>query len=96
MDVTINTTKTIEKQMDKIILEEVEKMIQLAIDKGLIPKNYKEIDFNVLGDGQAVSVEIWKTSERRGSDRTVVEIPGVMQSEFIFSEAAKHLKKFTI
>ena len=82
--------------MDKIILEEVEKMIQLAIDKGLIPKNYKEIDFDVLGNGQAVSVEIWKTSERRDSDRNVVEIPLKMQSEFVFSEAAKHLKKLSL
>ena len=78
--------------MDKNILEELEKMVQLAIAKGLIPKNYKEIEFNVLGNGQAVSVEIWKTSERRDSDRTVVEIPGDLQDIFIFKNTAKYLK----
>jgi len=81
----------IESKMDKIILDEVEKMIALAIDKGLIPKNYKEIEFNVLGNGQAISIEHWKTRERRNSDRTVVEIPDEMQSEFIFKNTVKHL-----
>ena len=82
----------IESKMDKIILDEVEKMIRLGIEKGLIPKNYKEVEFNVLGNGQAVSVEIWKTSERRDSDRTVVEIPDEMQSEFIFKNTVKTFK----
>ena len=78
--------------MDKIILDEVEKMIALAIDKGLIPKNYKEIEFNVLGNGQALSIEIWKTSERRNEDRTIVEIPDEIQYKFIFKNTAKYLK----
>ena len=78
--------------MDKIILDEVEKMIRLGIEKGLIPKNYKEIEFNVLGNGQAISIEIWKTRERRNEDRTIVEIPDEMQSEFIFKNTAEHLK----
>ena len=79
--------------MDQIILEELEKMIELAIEKGLISsQDFKEIEFNVDVHGRASCIEIWTCSNRRDTDRTVVEIPKKMQREFVFSEAAKHLK----
>ena len=80
--------------MNKTIYEELEKMIQLAIEKGLIPPINKGVEFTVDGTGQASCVEFWNCSKRRDSDRTVVvAIPDEMQSEFVFSEAAKHVKK---
>ena len=78
--------------MNNIIYEELEKMIQLAIKKGLIPPTNKGIEFTVDRTGKASCIEFWSCSKRL-DDRTVVEIPKKMQSEFIFSEAAKHVKK---
>ena len=79
--------------MDKIILEELEKMIQLAIAKGLIPsKDFKEIEFNILECGQAVSIEYWSCSKRCDSDRTIIDIPDDLQSRFIFKNTVKPFK----
>jgi hypothetical protein len=78
--------------MDQIVLEELEKMIQLAIAKGLIaPKKYKEIEFTVDVHGRASYIEFWNSSARRDSDRTVVEIPADLQSRFVFRSTAKYL-----
>ena len=78
--------------MDIIILDELKKMITLAIDKGLIPQNkYKEIEFTVDEDGRASHIEFWSCSKRSDSDRTVVEIPADLQSRFVFRSTAKYL-----
>ena len=81
--------------MDTIILEELEEKIALAIKKGLIPPTNKEVEFTMNRAGMASCIEIWSCSNRRDSDRTVVAIPDEMQSEFVFSKTAKHLKNIT-
>ena len=79
--------------MDIIILDELKKMIALAIDTGLIPQNkYKEIEFTVDEDGRASHIEFWSCSKRSDSDRTVVEIPNVIQDQFIFKNTVKTFK----
>jgi len=79
--------------MDKIILEELEKMIELAIEKGLISsQNFKEIEFNVLENGQAVSIEHWSSAERRDIDHHIVEIPVDLQCQFVFKKSIKPFK----
>ena len=79
--------------MQDVILAELEEMIQLAIAKGLIaPKKYKEIEFNIVRNGQAVSVEMWTTSERRDEDHTIIDIPIEIQDEFIFKNTVKTFK----
>ena len=78
--------------MDQIVLEELEKMIQLAIAKGLIaPKKYKEIEFTVDVHGRASYIEFWNSSARRDSDRTIVAIPGDLQSRFVFKNTSNFL-----
>jgi hypothetical protein len=78
--------------MNKIILDELQTKIALAIETGLIPSNeYKELEFTVDVHGRASYIEFWSCSARRDSDRTVVEIPADLQSRFVFRSTATYL-----
>ena len=79
--------------MDIIILDELKKMIALAIDTGLIPQNkYKEIEFNVLGNGQSISIEHWPNSDRADEEHSVVQIPVEIQDLFVFKNTVQTFK----
>jgi len=72
------------------VSDELQSLIELAIHKQLIPnKRFTEIEFNVLENGQAVSIEFWSSVERQDSSHTVVEIPVDLQCLFIFKKTFK-------
>jgi hypothetical protein len=77
--------------MNKIFHEELKKKIQVAIEMGLlIDKKYEEIEFEMLRNGQALSIQIW--SSRARLDSTIIPIPTEIQYKFIFKNTAKYLK----
>ena len=79
--------------MQEAVFQELQSKIQLAFEKGLLDnKEIKEIEFNLLGNGQALSIEIWKTIERRDEDHTIIDIPVEMQHGFIFKNTVKPFK----
>ena len=79
--------------MDIVVLKELEEKIALAIDKGLIPQNkYKEIEFNVLGNGQSISIEHWPNSDRADEEHSVVQIPVEIQDLFVFKNTVQTFK----
>ena len=78
--------------MQEIVSDELQSLIKLAIHKQLIPnKRFTEIEFNVLRNGQAVSIEHWSSAERRDIDHHIVEIPVDLQCLFIFKNTVIHL-----
>ena len=67
-------------------------MIQLAINKGLIPKKtYFEIEFTVDINGQASFIEYWPTEKRLACNRSIVKIPEDLLNQFVFSKIMKYL-----
>ena len=74
------------KMQEDVIYKELQTKIHLAIENKIIPeKQYGEIEFNLLGNGQAISIEYWPSSERHDDEHTIIDIPVDLWDMFIFN-----------